>query len=142
MKKSNTKKRKIFLQALDVVKGLVLHIAEPDSDVKHAYFVISNPDPCDCVMLVNMTTAITPPPGCDTRYLLQKGEHQAVKHQSIIAYHFAKAYKRGHLAAGVNCGVFTLDKAIASPQLIKKIQDGAREDLDLPVKFLQYFPYF
>ncbi len=111
-----------------------------DSNSHHLYFVISDPDPDNNVLLVNMTTIYS---GVyhDSSCELNRSDHPFVQHPSYITYKDAREVQQEIILNNVMKHVY-IRQEDASIGLLSKIQRGAVSSDFLPEKFIKYFDFF
>ncbi len=106
----------------------------------HLWFVISNPDPEDKVLIVNATSKYGAKREDDSCLLL-KGDHPCIVHDSYIAYKYAREINVFKIGQMQHCSEIQC-KEIAPASLIKRIQDGAKKSDFLNSEYEKYFDYF
>ena len=113
---------------------------EEGNPLGHIYFVISNPDIDNNVLIVNMTT-IRNTGREDLSCILHIGDHPRITNESYIRYD--KAFELGT----AKIIELVLNKTIIlkedlDPAVLKRIQEGAKKPEALKGKFKKYFSYF
>lgn len=118
---------------------------EENSDsLKHLYFVISDPDVDNNVLLVNLTT-MRNKPGEDKSCILNIGDHPFIKHKSIIDYKRAVSYDAIRLLrAKFNTSLRSIIqfKEELDDEILLKIQQGAQTSPLFPRSLKCFFQYF
>jgi hypothetical protein len=117
-------------------KGLVFF----DVSDNHVWFVISDPDENDNVLIVNCSS-IKPYLKHDPSCLLDSCDHSALSKPSFIYYKFAKSISIYKINHRINTREFQT-RGIMSPELLQRIQDGASQTELLDKKYEMYFKYF
>jgi len=120
------------------IVGDTFWIKNPSSkNVRHLYFAIADGTTTGGrILLVNMSKVKE---GNDTSCILKVGEHTAVTHESTIKYHEALLANPTDLASGIRMGVITSgDKA--TPNLVQKIQEGAKKSPFLRQEYKRFIP--
>ena len=77
----------------------------------------------------------------DRTCILNIGDHDEVKHNSVINYAEAMNPELSKLQEAVDTNLAE-EKNAMSTELLQKIQDGAKKSPHLPKKFQSYFPLF
>lgn len=108
--------------------------------LKHLYFVISNPDIDNNVLVVNMTT-FKDTGREDLSCILDVGEHPEITNKSYIRYDKAVELGTSKIIELAMKKIIILKKDL-DPTVLKRIQEGAKESSALPDKFKKYFSYF
>lgn len=108
--------------------------------VRHLRYVISDPDPDEYVMVVNMST-YHGLPSEDKTCLLYPGDHEEVKRESYIVYTRAEAMDRYKIMGMAAKGLIVYKNRI-SPAVLQKLQDGARKSPFLKEDFKRFFAHF
>lgn len=109
-------------------------------DATHHWFVISNHDSDDNVLIVNMTTTRNNGRE-DLSCKLHPGEHPNVTSESHIAYIHAKEANRFKIGLGEHQKT-VIRRENASDEVIKRIQDGAKSSPRFPGELKKYFNNF
>lgn len=106
----------------------------------HLYFVISNPDIDNNVLVVNMTT-LRNTGREDLSCILNIGDHPRITDKSYIVYD--RAIELG-IAKMIELAMnkIIILKEDLDPAVLKRIQEGAKEPGALKGKFKKYFSYF
>ncbi|AKL98041.1 hypothetical protein [Endomicrobium proavitum] len=111
------------------------------SGVKHLYFVLSEPNIDDRVLVVNITDASGVPAGRDKSCVLNLGEHPAITKKSVAYYFRAIELNASAIISEINKkGINQVEDL--SESTLKKIQDGAKRSPLLPNKLKKYFDNF
>jgi hypothetical protein len=101
----------------------------PQTGHKHLFAIMLDPVKLDgygekpCVLLACVTSVKEGLP-IESLCLLKPGDHPFIEHDSYVDYRFTRLESVDHLQAGIRDGVF-IEKAPCSPDLIKKIVQGA-----------------
>ena len=108
---------------------------EPIKDVCHLRIVISDPDSNNCFLTVPIDSYISK--FQDSSCIIQKGEHPFIKHISFANYKYAAVLSFQTIFNGIQTRKF-IRKQDVSPELLKKIQDGAKisKNLNTPAILL------
>jgi hypothetical protein len=106
----------------------------------HLYFVVSDPDVDNNVLVVNMTT-LRNLGRADKACILNIGDHPEIKHQSFIVYRKAIEVSMPKIVERVFSKEYNMAERL-SGETLKKIQEGAKKSKFLPAKFKKYFEYF
>jgi hypothetical protein len=120
--------------------GIVFWRKDDDSEYKHLRFIISEPDIDDMVLVVSMTT-FRDTGKEDLSCVLEKGEHPCITHKSYIRYDKALELNTVKLLQEKYNGNLIMRDDI-KPNIMKRIQEGAKNSPALPGKFRKYFDYF
>jgi len=121
-------------------RGRAFLVDDDDGFGKHLYIIISSQCPKGRVLMVNITTAYNVPEQF-SKCFIHPGEHPFIDHRSAIAYSRAKICSYSALEAGIRVGSI-LERDGISPELLKRIQDGAINNDDLPIECEEYIKYF
>jgi len=124
--------------------GEVYHISDDAFSVNgHYHFVISNEAEDGLYLVVNCTTFR---PGChveDGNCILEPGDYIGIKSKSILAFHRTRLLNDAKLAKATTAGYTVFcQPTVASPDLIKKIQQAFEVSRDVPERFRTYGFYF
>jgi hypothetical protein len=92
------------------------------------------------VFVVNITSAVGVPSNFSP-CLIQPGEHSFIEHQSAVAYGRAAVLAFSAIEAGLRVGAHIAKEKVSS-HLLKRIQDGARGNIDIPTECEEYIQYF
>jgi hypothetical protein len=122
-------------------KGETYIIRNPSNNIEHLYFIISNPDEKDRILMVNLSTFIEDSIEKEQICILEVGDHPYVRHKSFINYAESICPMKSEIEAAIKLNLFDRDED-ASPELIKNIQVGATKSEALPEKFKKYFALF
>lgn len=106
----------------------------------HLRFIISDPDPDKCVLVVNATTYYDTGRE-DTSCLLDNGDHKEIKHPSYIAYNWAEGVNITKLLNDKLNRIIDFKDNLSQGVLIR-IQEGAKKTRRLRNEFKKYFQYF
>ena len=104
------------------------------------YFVLSEPDIEDRVLVVNITD-INNPAGIDTSCVLDVGDHPKITKKSVVYYKEAKDM----IASAILKQLQTKDLEQIedlSKQTLRKMQDGAKKSIFLQTKLKKHFVNF
>lgn len=95
----------------------------PISDValRHLWIVITEPSERGRVVIVNVTTRR---PGSDDTCVLQVNDHPFIRHESVIAYQYARLTRNAVLGDSARRQLLQMRQPV-SPQLLERIQNGA-----------------
>ena len=113
----------------------------PSGLIKHLRFVISDfiyDDimNAECAFVVNMTSAHDLPTQ-DNSCILYEADHPSIEHKSYISYQNAQRLEKSYILSKIESGEFVLKEEM-SPELLKKIQEGANISDDTP-KFIEMY---
>ncbi len=108
--------------------------------LKHLYFVISNLDIDNNVLVVNMTTFKNTGRE-DLSCLLNIDDHPEITNKSYIKYDKAIELGTAKIIELAMKKIIILKKDL-DPTVLKRIQEGAKKSRALPGKFKKYFSYF
>ncbi len=111
-----------------------------DPGKKHLRIVISDPDPDDNVLVVSVNT-FDENKRNDTSCILNKGDHEFIKHKSYINYYKSEEYNYWKINYQEMKGLI-IPKEEISDILLHDIQEGAKKSRLLPGKFRKFFGYF
>lgn len=101
----------------------------------HLWIVISEPDDAGRVLIVNLTTKRTT---SDATVVLVPGDHPYVKHDTAVAFAYARLAKVDTLEALVNEGPGSFHADIP-PALLMRIQQGLLVSPHTPNWIKAYF---
>jgi len=110
------------------------------SGLEHMYFVLSEPDIEDKVLVVNITD-INNPAGKDTSCILNVGDHPKITKKSVAYYKKAMEMSASVILKKLQTKDLNQIEDL-SKQILKKMQDGAKQSKFLPTKFKKYFDLF
>lgn len=108
---------------------------------EHLRFIISDPDPEGSVMIVH-ATAYKGKRYQDSSCIIHPGEYVHITKESYIRYCDADELTETELLTHSFKGIIIINKEQISEMLLARIQEGARNSIDLPAKFQKYFSYF
>ncbi|MBA7533137.1 hypothetical protein ES705_25372 [subsurface metagenome] len=108
--------------------------------LKHLYFVISNPDIDNNVLVVNMTT-VKNTGREDLSCILDVGDHPEITNKSYIKYDKAIELGTAKMIELAMKKIIILKKGL-DPTVLKRIQEGAEKSSALSGKFKKYFSSF
>lgn len=108
--------------------------------ISHLFIVISDPNPNDEVLVVNVST-LRNPAKADPACIVNAGEHSAIKDKSFIFYYFAEKMTTKWIADKCRNNIYEMSEEI-SDSLLVKIQDGAKRSMFLKQEFKRFFSYF
>ena len=112
-----------------------------NGDKFHLRFIISDPDPDDCLLVVNMATYHGYPWENDT-CILKTGDHEMVVQESYIVYEKTESMNRLKILGFAKQGIIIYKDRISS-EVLKRIQDGTQQHTSrLPQEFKKFFIYF
>ena len=77
----------------------------------------------------------------DSSCIIQKGEHPFIKSTSFVNYKYARVLSFAQIFNGLKQGLF-VKKEDVSPELLKRIQDGAKLSKLLDNKYKEWFSLF
>lgn len=121
-----------------LAKGDSLFLKNPGTGVGHLYFILTEPNKDNRVLLVNITTHRF---GKDETCILNVGDHPFIRHKSVVEYSEAIEPKLTQIEKLLETG-YSNTPASASDDLLERMQDGARKSPALPSKYTRYFDYF
>jgi len=107
----------------------------PDFLTKHLFIVISERNEYDEVLIVNVTTKKS---HSDASCILRNGDHPFIKHESVANYADARAVKVSDLCRLIGRHADVSSHQSVSPELLRRIQEGALVSPALPTKYLKY----
>ncbi len=109
--------------------------------LKHLYFVISNPDIDNNVLVVNMTT-FRDTGREDLSCILNVSDHPKITDKSYIIYGRARELCTAKIIELTMNKIITFEDDL-DPAVLKRIQEGAKKpEGALEGKFKKYFSYF
>lgn len=106
----------------------------PEHVFEHLYIVIAIIGE-DKALLVNVTTQRD---NSDNACILRVGDHDFIKHDSVINYMDTGIIQVSKLKEKVGKREFILKPPVSS-ELFKRIKEGAKDSLYLPPRYLNYF---
>jgi len=77
----------------------------------------------------------------DKSCILHVGDHSFIKHESFVNYRFAQVISYPQLFNGLRKGVFVKKEDI-SDEVLKRIQDGARQTKNMRTELKDWFELF
>lgn len=110
------------------------------SGVAHMYFVLSEPDIEDKVLVVNITD-INNPAGIDKSCILNIGDHPRITKKSVVYYKQAIAMSASAILKQFQTKELEQIEDLPE-QTLKKMQDGAKKSIFLSIKLKKYFNQF
>lgn len=122
------------------MKKTSFHRKSDEEKKSHVRFVISNPDPENMVLVVNMTT-FRGTGREDLSCILNTEDHKRVKHKSYIFYAKAEELSTIQILKLKFEGLIDIVEDL-SDEVLNRIQEGAKASDFLPEKFYKYFEYF
>jgi hypothetical protein len=111
------------------------------SGKKHLYFVISEPDIEDKVLVVNVTDDQNAPAKYDKSCVITRHEYPAITKNSVVFYWRAKELIASTVLVELQTGRIERSDDL-SENLLNRIQAGAKTSDFLPDKAKKYFEYF
>jgi hypothetical protein len=106
-----------------------LHVGFTFFDGHHVWFVVTEPDYDNEVVMVNATTLTEDFP--DVTCKLTSQDHPSLIHESVIFYGKAKIFNAANFQGSVKSGHFK-PRAQASDELMVRIRKGARDSEKTP----------
>jgi molybdopterin-guanine dinucleotide biosynthesis protein A len=107
---------------MDIVgSGSALLLREPNRTKFHLWFVLTDPEGVDGLMIAVMVCTMKV--FADETVLLEPGDHPFIKHESYVAYTSAKYVKRSRIEIALRSHHCFLKQSM-SPPLLKRVQDG------------------
>jgi len=98
----------------------------------HLHIVCSEPTADGSVVVFNTTT---PKRDSDRNCVVQPGDHPSVHHESVISYEHGRIWSRDQQAEFENSALYpAARRAKASPELLRKIQEGALRSDQTPIE--------
>lgn len=125
-----------------VKKGTLYFAKDTESNKPHPYIVISDPDPSDHVLVVNITTGISIPEDGDGACIIHTGELRCTPDQSRIIYSRARSRAIQCIEKGIELGTYRLGGETVHGHILKRIQDAAKDNDSLPIGLEAFFEYF
>ena len=111
------------------------------SGIEHMYFVLSEPDIEDMVLVVNITDIKNSPANSDLSCVLNIGDHPHITKQSVVYYKKAREMRASVILKQLQ--IKDLSQIEDLPvQTLQKMQDGAKKSKLLPKKFKKYCDLF
>ncbi|MES0492072.1 MAG: hypothetical protein ABUK01_18940 [Leptospirales bacterium] len=108
--------------------------------VKHLRFIITEPDPEQNILAVNLTT-LRNTGREDMSCIILPGEHSFIRKESYIAYKYAEELSIIKiLQQSMESSIIFMEDI--NQDLLIRVQNGAKISLLLPVKFRKYFEHF
>lgn len=111
-----------------------LAFTPPEHVFEHLYIIIAVIGE-DRALLVNVTTQRG---NSDNACILKEGDHDFIKHDSVINYMDAWIIQVSKLKEKIEKREFVLKPPLSS-ELFKRIKEKAKDSLYLPPKYLKYF---
>jgi len=102
---------------------------------EHLYIIIS-PIIEEMVLFVNITSKKE---NSDVSCILNKGDHEFIRHQSIVNYADATEANVNKVREAITCLLFKPQKPI-TPEVVTKIQKGALKSEAFKPKYIRYIP--
>lgn len=121
-------------------RGKTFLVDDDDGDGKHLHVIISRCCPKGRVLVVNFTKGYNLPGG-DSRCIVKPGEHPFIDCLSAIVYSKAKIKHLSFFTKGVELGSI-IAKEPVNHRLLRRIQEGARDNDDIESGCEDYFQYF
>lgn len=116
-------------------------MAPPQSELRHLYVVISHcEEVTEKVLLVNFTT-YKPNVGQEELCIIEPGEHPFVVRTTVVNYSDALEPITNDIHTAAATSVIRQMEKI-TPELLTRIQEGAKASKALPKKFRKYFEKF
>ena len=103
-------------------------------DGDHIWVVISDTNE-ELVLIVNLTTHR--PPRSDSSCLLQPGDHPAIRHETCIAFEWARRVRRADILAGIQNGDLRSETSM-SKEVMTRIWDGAQVTRQLKLGYREF----
>ncbi len=98
--------------------------------IPHLWIIISDPTPNNEVVIVNVTTADL---SVDTSCTIKRGDHPFIKHESVIAYHYARLISVNKITEWKTKHYYESWTSVKY-LLLKRIQQGAIDSEYTPQK--------
>lgn len=112
--------------------------ADPSEDLdSHVWIVISAPDSDGNVLCVSFSTLRGEEE--DLSCVLKKGDHAFIRHDTVIKYALARAWPASGIKKAMDSGQFKTHPPLR-PEILKRIQDGARVSTFLRQRFKRMIP--
>ncbi|MCA6069855.1 MAG: hypothetical protein LE180_01865 [Endomicrobium sp.] len=112
-----------------------------ESEKRHLYFVLSEPNMDNIVLVVNATDVLNVPACHDKSCVLDIGEHRAITKKSVVYYRVSKEFRASEILLELSKKELILEVDLSTPTLLK-IQNGAKNSKLLPKKLRKYFEKF
>lgn len=110
-----------------------------DLQIKHLRIIISNPNEDNEFLTVSVDTFKFD--WQDSSCIINSGEHPFIKHKSFVNYRYAEVISFGKIFNALRLGLF-IKKEDVSPELLLKIQNGARVSRHFDEKLKSWFDLF
>jgi len=114
---------------------------DPEEPKQRLRFIISDPDSEGYILVVH-ATSYTGRRWQDRSCIIKLGEYSKITKDSFIYYKKAIDMTEMELVKSSMKGIIFLSKDKISQALLLKIQTGAKETEELPIKYTKYFAYF
>ena len=115
---------------LDVGPGHTFILRRPGDGKGHLWVVLTDPDDNGFVLVVSLTT-LRDRNNTDTTVILSPGDHDFIKHDTVVSYKDAQPVSVAGLRAAQGETVYR-QGADCSPSLLERIQQGARKSRFAP----------
>ncbi|MDR3306475.1 MAG: hypothetical protein LBS61_02205 [Endomicrobium sp.] len=109
-----------------------------NSGGEHLYFIISDPDSDNNVLVVNITEERN---RSDKSCSLDVGDHPSIRKKSVVYYRKALELNESKIATKILNKIYRNDIKLTDV-ILKKIQDGAKKSIFLSDNLKKYFEYF
>ena len=128
----------VFRRRRRVIAGYTYHLAKPGHDTAHLWIVVTDEDSTGEVAIVSLTsyrpwsTAHSNSP-----VLLRRGDHPAVRHDSIVFYQDIRKVPAEALEKAIEGGAGRRH-ADCSDEILERIQQGVFQSPHTPPEIAQY----
>ncbi|MCA6071620.1 MAG: hypothetical protein LE168_04535 [Endomicrobium sp.] len=112
-----------------------------ESGIRHLYFVLSEPNMDDIVLVVNVTDVLNVPACYDKSCVLDIEEHPAITKKSVAYYYASREFRASEILSELSKKELIPEVDLSTPTLLK-IQNGAKISKLLPKKLRKYFENF
>lgn len=118
-----------------ITPGFTFHSPTPEYDTKHLFIVISIIDNNTKALCVNVTSMKDRDMSC----ILKVGEHESIKHDSLINYGDVITPEIDKLEQAISKGMMQADKPVSN-NLLARIINGAKVSTAFQQGFLKHLP--
>ena len=118
-----------------ITPGFTFHSPTPEYKTKHLFIVISIIDNNTKALCVNVTTKKDRDMSC----ILKVGDHESIKHDSVINYGDVIKPEIDKLKQAISTGLMQADKPVSN-NLLTKVINGAKVSNAFPQGLLKHLP--